>query len=398
MAQINIVIPSVGESIVEANIGKVNFKSGDWVEKGSAVFEIETDKATVEVVAPDSGQLNLKVSQGETVKIGAVTGTIDTSVPPPTNRAKAETPAAKPTSAPPPTGPTASPAPAPAVSGFGGMAMHAEPQAMKGFGPAKRKAIREGKMPMPQPSGGGFGFDMSNEQERKPMSVIRKKIAERLVYSQQSTATLTTFNEIDMSRVMMLRDKLKDDFQKKTGVKLGFMSFFTKAMCYAITHVPTINAFIEDEEIVYNKNVHVSIAVSTDRGLVVPVVRNAQNLSYSQIEKEIARLADKARTGKLGIEEMMGGTTTITNGGVFGSLLSTPIINPPQSSILGLHKTENRPMAIPTESGGFSIEVRPMMYVALSYDHRIIDGKESVTSLVKAKEYLETVVSEKDIN
>lgn len=267
---------------------------------------------------------------------------------------------------------------------------------MKGIGPGKRKAIREGKMPMPS-QGPSLGFDLVGEQERKPMSAIRKKIAERLVYSQQSTATLTTFNEIDMSRVMSLREKLKDDFQNKNGIKLGFMSFFAKAMCYAISHVPAINGFIEDEEVVLNKSVHLSIAVSTDRGLVVPVIRNCQSLSYSQIEKEVARLADKARLGKLGIEEMMGGTTTLTNGGIFGSLLSTPILNPPQSSILGLHKTEFRPMAIAKEGGGWNVEVRPMMYVALSYDHRLIDGKESVTSLVKVKEYLETIVSEKDI-
>ncbi len=404
MAMINVVIPSVGESIVEANIGKMFVKSGDWIDKNNPIFEIETDKATVEVVAPESGQVNLKVNQGDTVAIGAVVGTVDTAAakpagagkplapprteppPPPTAATSAASPA-KPTTPPPPTTTMS------AGAGGGGF-MEVE---MKGFGPGKRKAIREGKMPMPS-QGPSLGFDLVGEQERKPMSVIRKKIAERLVYSQQSTATLTTFNEIDMTRVMSLREKLKDDFQSKNGIKLGFMSFFARAMCYAIGHVPAINGFIEDEEVVLNKSVHLSIAVSTDRGLVVPVIRNTQNLSYSQIEKEVARLADKARLGKLGIEEMMGGTTTLTNGGIFGSLLSTPILNPPQSSILGLHKTEFRPIAIAKEGGGWNIEVRPMMYVALSYDHRLIDGKESVTSLVKVKEYLETIVSEKDIN
>lgn len=388
MATVNVVIPSVGESIVEANIGKLFVNSGDWVEKNNPIFEIETDKATVEVVAPDNGQVTLKINTGDTVAIGATVGTIDNSVPPPTNR--------KTTAAQPPSKPTAPP-PAPAVatpSFGGGELMEVE---MKGIGPGKRKAIREGKMPMPS-QGPSLGFDLVGEQERKPMSAIRKKIAERLVYSQQSTATLTTFNEVDMSRVMSLREKLKDDFQNKNGIKLGFMSFFAKAMCYAISQVPAINGFIEDGEVVLNKSVHLSIAVSTDRGLVVPVIRNCQNLSYSQIEKEVARLADKARLGKLGIEEMMGGTTTLTNGGIFGSLLSTPILNPPQSSILGLHKTEFRPMAIAKEGGGWNVEVRPMMYVALSYDHRLIDGKESVTSLVKVKEYLETIVSEKEIN
>lgn len=397
MATVNVVIPSVGESIVEANIGKLFVNSGDWVEKNNPIFEIETDKATVEVVAPENGQVTLKVNQGDTVAIGATVGTIDNSVPPPTNRKTTTAPAPKAESAPakpsaPP--PSAAAAPTPTFGGGGGGLMEVD---MKGIGPGKRKAIREGKMPMPS-QGPSLGFDLVGEQERKPMSAIRKKIAERLVYSQQSTATLTTFNEIDMSRVMSLREKLKDDFQNKHGIKLGFMSFFAKAMCYAISHVPAINGFIEDEEVVLNKSVHLSIAVSTERGLVVPVIRNCQTLSYSQIEKEVARLAEKARLGKLGIDEMMGGTTTLTNGGIFGSLLSTPILNPPQSSILGLHKTEFRPMAIAKEGGGWNIEVRPMMYVALSYDHRLIDGKESVTSLVKAKEYLETIVSEKDIS
>lgn len=397
MATVNIVIPSVGESIVEANIGKMFFANGDWVEKNAPVFEIETDKATVEVVAPESGQLTLKIQQGDTVAIGAPVGSIDNSVPPPANRTQTKTASSTPLPAATVSVKPANslPPPPPSAATGGGLSMIAETE-MRGMGPGKRKAIREGKVPMPA-QGPSLGFDMTGDQERKPMSAIRKKIAERLVYSQQSTATLTTFNEIDMSRIMSLREKLKDDFQAKHGIKLGFMSFFTRAMCYAIQNVPTINAFIEDNEIVYNKGVHVSVAVSTDRGLVVPVVRNAQNMSYSQIEKEIARLADKARAGKLGIEEMVGGTITITNGGVFGSLLSTPILNPPQSAILGLHKTEHRPMAVPNSSGGFTIEVKPMMYVALSYDHRIIDGKESVTSLVKAKEYLETVVSEKDI-
>ncbi len=401
MGQVKVVIPGVGESIVEATIGKVNFKTGDWIEKNSAIFEIETDKATVEVVAPESGQLKLDVNQGDTVAIGAAVGIVDNSVPPPAHKPTgAPTPSLAKPSGPPqvnakPSAPPTSPPSAPAVSSGGGLSMVTETQ-MKGFGPGKRKAIREGKMPMPQ--GPSATFDFTGEQERKPMSAIRKKIAERLVYSQQSTATLTTFNEIDMTRVLELRSKLKESFEKQSGVKLGFMSFFTKAASYAVSQVPGVNAFIEGDEVVYNKSVHMGIAVSTERGLVVPVVRGAQNLSFSQIEKEILRLAEKARIGKLGIEEMMGGTFTITNGGVFGSLLSTPILNPPQSGILGLHKTEYRPMAIPDDKGGYRIEVKPMMYVALSYDHRIVDGKDSVTFLVKVKEFLESIVSEKDIN
>ncbi|MDZ4661570.1 MAG: 2-oxo acid dehydrogenase subunit E2 [Pseudomonadota bacterium] len=382
MGQTKIIIPSVGESIVEANIGKVSFKTGDWVDKNVPLFEIETDKATVEVVAPDSGRLTIEVKQGETVAIGASVGFMDNSASPPTL-----TSTVKPI-----------PPPAPAVSIVGGMSMVSETQ-LKGFGPAKRKAIREGKMSIPSgPTGPSPTLDFTGEQERKPMSAIRKKIAERLIYSQQSTATLTTFNEVDMTRTLDIRGKLKEEFEKKNGIKLGFMSFFSKATCYAISQVPIVNGFVDGDEVVYNKGVHMGIAVSTERGLVVPVVRNAQKMGFSQIEKEIARLADKARTGKLGIDEMMGGTFTITNGGVFGSLLSTPILNPPQSGILGLHKTENRPMAIPLEGGGFKIEVRPMMYVALSYDHRLVDGKDSVTFLVKIKEYLETLLTEKDVS
>lgn len=397
MGQTKILIPSVGESIVEANIGKILFKTGDWVEKNAALFEIETDKATVEVVAPDSGRLTLEVIQGDTVAIGSSVGFMDTSVVRPAN-VSAPAPTTKPTAPPTtskPSGPPVVSKFSPEISTSGGMSLISETQ-MKGFGPGKRKALREGKISIP--SGPSPTFDFTGEQERKPMSAIRKKIAERLVYSQQSTATLTTFNEIDMTRTLEIRGKLKDEFEKTNGIKLGFMSFFTKATCYALAQVPIVNGFVDGDEVVYNKSVHMGIAVSTDRGLVVPVVRNAQNMSFSQIEKEIGRLAEKARSGKLGIDEMMGGTFTITNGGVFGSLLSTPILNPPQSGILGLHKTENRPIALPLEGGGFKIEVRPMMYVALSYDHRLVDGKDSVTFLVKVKEYLETILTEKDIS
>jgi 2-oxoglutarate dehydrogenase E2 component (dihydrolipoamide succinyltransferase) len=265
-------------------------------------------------------------------------------------------------------------------------------ESLKGFGPAKRKAIRSGTLPLPssQPTPWGGEADVI----RKPMSTLRKRIAERLLESQQTTATLTTFNEVDMSRSMAARGKLKDEFQTKFGVKLGFMSFFSKAVIAALQQFPEVNAHIEGDDIVYPQGVHLGVAVSTDRGLVVPVLRNAQNLSYVQLEQKIAELADRARTGKLQIPEMQGGTFTITNGGVFGSLLSTPIINPPQSGILGMHKIENRPMAIEIEKGKFSVEVRPMMYVALSYDHRLIDGATSVGFLVKVKEYLETVTED----
>jgi len=403
MSQVDIVVPSVGESIVEANIGQLFFNSGDWVEKDAAVLELETDKATVEVNAPESGRLILTVQSGDTVAIGSPVGKIDTEATKPDGRAvPAEAPSGPPVI---PVGPP----PVPEKT-----TKQAQPQqniiqqssapniassALKGLGPAKRKAIREGKESLPKAplDQKQIAFNPTEGQQRKKRSVMRKKIAERLLQSQHSTATLTTFNEINMAHVLELREKLKDQFMQKHGVKLGFMSFFTKAACFALDQVPAVNAFIEGDDAVYNSNVHMSIAVSTERGLVVPVVRNSQKLSFAQIESEIALLAEKSRAGKLGIDEMMGGTFTITNGGVFGSLISTPILNPPQSAILGLHKTEHRPIAVPNNSGGFTIEVQPMMYVALSYDHRMVDGKESVTFLVKVKEYLESIVTEGDI-
>lgn len=414
MPNIEIKIPSVGESINEATIGRWNFKTGDWVEKDAVIFEIETEKATLEVNAPASGVLSIQKNQGEVVPIGSTVGTIETGAAKPANAPASPTklpppppPAGGTRSMPPPPPPakTSTPsAPTPtAVSSSGqssgpGLATYASstPVDMKGFGPAKRKAVREGKIAPPS-SGGAFVDPLDTEGERKPMSTIRKKIAERLIHSQQSTATLTTFNEVDMSNILSIRSQLKEEFQKKHGVKLGFMSFFARAVAHALGEVPSVNAFIDGNDMIFHRHLHLGVAVSTDRGLVVPVVKYADQLSYADLEKNIAALAEKARTGKLGIEEMMGGTFTLTNGGVFGSLLSTPILNPPQSGILGMHKTENRPMAIEQGDGSFKVEVRPMMYVALSYDHRLIDGRDSVTFLVKAKEYLETVKAEEVI-
>jgi 2-oxoglutarate dehydrogenase complex dihydrolipoamide succinyltransferase (E2) component len=260
---------------------------------------------------------------------------------------------------------------------------------LKGYGPGKRKAIRSGTMKLP--TQGGMFFDEATNEMRKPMTTLRKRIAERLLESQQTTATLTTFNEIDRANAMATRSKLKDSFQQKFGVKLGFMSFFAKAVIEALKTYQDVNARIDGDEIVYPQQINLGIAVSTDRGLVVPVIRNAQDLSFAQFEKKIGELAEKARDGKLQIPEMQGGTFTLTNGGVFGSLLSTPILNPPQSGILGMHKIEQRPLAVDNGKGGFNVEVHPMMYVALSYDHRIIDGATSVGFLVKVKEYIETV-------
>ncbi len=407
MSVVEIKVPSVGESITEATVGKWSFAEGDYVEKDAVIFEIETEKATMEVNAPAAGKLHIGVAQGSVVAIGSAVGTIDTSA---AKGAGAPAAAAQPPppTKPPPGAPVAMPAtpapsklpPPPAPSGVqmspGGHVSSVvnpspTPSSMKGFGPSKRKAVREGRMQLPTVSPNVMDIEPTAEGIRRvPMSVIRKKIAERLMYSQTSTATLTTFNEVDMSNILNLRAQLKDEFQKKHGVKLGFMSFFGRAVCFAATQVPVLNAFIDGNDILYHEHVHLGVAVSTEKGLVVPVVRNASQKSFAALEKDIAALADKARIGKLGIEDMMGGTFTLTNGGVFGSLLSTPILNPPQSGILGMHKTEQRAVAV-EKNGQWVVEVRPMMFLAMSYDHRLVDGRDSVTYLVKVKEYLETV-------
>ncbi len=392
MSQVEVTIPSVGESINEATIARWNYADGAWVQKDDVLFEIETDKASVEVVAPASGALQILAPAGQTVAIAAVVGKINTAASKPAGGEVPAAAAVKETK----TSAVAAGAVAPATAQATLTPGVADNDAtLHGLGPGARKAVREGKMPAPNTGGasGALGQGPVAVVERKKMTPIRKKIAERLMQSQQGTATLTTFNEVDMSAILAARQELKDSFQQKFGIKLGFMSFFTKAVCFAAQQVPAVNAYIEGDEIVYHRNVHTSVAVSTDRGLVVPVLRNADQLSYAGIEKGIADLADRARLGKLGIEEMLGGSFTITNGGVFGSLLSTPILNPPQSGILGMHKTEYRPMAIADANGKYSVEVRPMMYLALSYDHRIVDGRESVTFLVKVKEYLETVTA-----
>lgn len=392
MASVEIKVPTVGESINEATIGKWNFKSGDWVEKDSVVFEIETEKATMEVNAPASGKLSISKNQGEIVPIGSTVASLDTdaqrpagataNLPPPP---KTATNGAQVKSSPPLP-------PVPTSSGGGGLEIVG--QNLKGMGPGMRKAVREGRASMPTSgSANPFIDPLSGDEERKPMSVIRKKIAERLIQSQQTTATLTTFNEVDMSNILNIRASLKDEFAKKYGVKLGFMSFFTRGIVFGASQVPIVNAFVDGTDVVYHKHVHTGIAVSTERGLIVPVLRFADKLSYGEIEKQIESLAARARAGQLGIEDMIGGTITVTNGGVFGSLLSTPILNPPQSAILGMHKTEQRPRAI-EKDGKYTVEVRPMMYLALSYDHRLIDGKDSVTFLVKVKEYLESVTAD----
>ena len=396
MSVIEIKVPSPGESISEVQIANWVVKSGDFVQNGQVIAEIDSDKATLEMTAEASGEITILAEAGDTVAVGATAATIDTSkqgsAPAPVAAPKAE---AAPVAAPAPA-PAAAPSPGPAPSYAAGHAA-----------PAAAKMMAENNVSANQVSGTGpggrilksdvaaamaAGFDTSavpartgeRTERREKMTMLRKKVAERLVSVKNNTAMLTTFNEVNMKPVMDLRAKYKDLFKEKHGVGLGFMSLFTKAVCEALTQFPAVNARIDGTDIVYNNFFDVGIAVSTPKGLMVPIVRNAEMLSLADIEKSIGGLAKKAREGKITVDDMQGGTFTITNGGVFGSMLSTPIINPPQSAILGMHNIVERPVA---ENG--QVVIRPVMYIALSYDHRIIDGRESVGFLVKVKEMLE---------
>ncbi len=379
-----VVVPALGESITEATIAKWFKTVGQAVAVNEAIAELETDKVTVEVFAPAAGVLSsCAFKEGDTVAIGATLGVIEDGV--------ASAPSAAAASAPLPTTPSpASPTvvpdlPSPVVPPAAAkmMAEHNLSTAdVSGTGKKgqilKSDVIAHVSQPSlaPAPS--------APREERRRMTRLRARIAERLKEAQNTAAILTTFNEIDMSRVIDLRNRHKDLFEKKHGIKLGFMGFFVKAAIAALQDIPSVNAQIEGDEIIYKNHYDIGVAVGTDAGLVVPVVRDADILTLAGIEKTIAELAVKARNGKLSIEDMNGGTFTITNGGVYGSLLSTPILNTPQSGILGLHKVEPRPVVVKDQ-----IVIRPMMYVALSYDHRIIDGKEAVTFLVRLKEMME---------
>jgi 2-oxoglutarate dehydrogenase E2 component (dihydrolipoamide succinyltransferase) len=352
-------VPALGESVTEATIAKWFKNVGDAVKADEPMVELETDKVTVEVPAPASGKLaSIAAPAGTTVNVGALLGAIEEG---------AAGAAAKPAAA--------APAAAPAALKI------AEPSKVEApLSPAVRKIVAENKpvsMPAaaPAPSGG---------EERVKMSRLRLTIARRLKEAQNTAAMLTTFNEVDMSAVMALRNEFKEIFEKKHGVKLGFMSFFAKAVVQALKDVPAVNAEIDGEDLVYKNFYHLGIAVGTEKGLVVPVVRDVDRMSFATIEKTIADYGKKARDGQLQIADMQGGTFTISNGGVYGSLMSTPILNAPQSGILGMHKIQDRPMAV-----GGQVVIRPMMYLALSYDHRIVDGKEAVTFLVRVKESLE---------
>jgi 2-oxoglutarate dehydrogenase E2 component (dihydrolipoamide succinyltransferase) len=407
--KLDVKVPAVGESITEAVIGSWTKKSGEAVKMNEVIMLLETDKASVEVVAEKDGVITIQAQAGETVKIGATVATIDTD-------AKATV------SSPAPAQPSAQGSAAPAASGG---ARNTHPDLQSHLSPAVQRVVNETGVNPSQVQGTGLGGRLTKSDvvnasanatsaaqpaqqapaqkapapaqapilrgpskqgdiKRVPMTTIRKRIAERLVQAQHNAALLTTFNEVDMSKIIEIRGKYKDKFKEKYGVNLGFNGFFVKAVVEALKAFPAVNAWIDGQEVEYHNYYNIGIAVSTERGLMVPNIKDADQYSVAGIEMVIRDLANKGRDGKITPDDLGGGTFSITNGGVFGSLLSTPILNPPQSAILGLHKVEDRPVAI-----NGKVEVRPMMYVALTYDHRIIDGKEAVGFLVKIKEGVE---------
>ncbi len=400
-------VPTLGESVTEATVGQWFKKAGDAVNADEPLVELETDKVTVEVPAPAAGVLeDISVKEGETVEVGALLGAI----------AEGAAAVAKPAEA-----PAAAPAAAPAeeegdagtlspavrkmvdensldpsqipATGKGGRLLKEDVQNYLKSQAAASVATAENVVPLVAPAPAAtptaaprapVAATDAEREERVRMSKLRQTIARRLKDAQNTAAMLTTFNEVDMTAVMAMRKQYRDIFEKKHGVRLGFMGFFVKACIQALREVPEVNAEIDGTDVIYKNYYHVGIAVGTDRGLVVPVVRDADQMSLPQIEATITNFGKKARDGQLGIEDMQGGTFTITNGGVFGSLNSTPILNAPQSGILGMHKIQERPMVIDGE-----IQIRPMMYLAMSYDHRVVDGQGAVTFLVRVKECLE---------
>jgi 2-oxoglutarate dehydrogenase E2 component (dihydrolipoamide succinyltransferase) len=414
MAEIK--VPTLGESVTEATVSRWLKKPGDAVAMDEPLVELETDKVTLEVNAPSAGVMGEQsVAEGATVGVGALLGTIADGATPAAapKPAEAPKPAAvpKPTAVPKPAAAASDPAAAPAAP--------ATSAAVADSGPAVRKLLDDNRLdpaaipatgkdgrltkgdvlsavatpaaapapapvaPRPAPVSSGPRPEAARE-ERVRMTRLRQRIAERLKEAQNTAAMLTTFNEVDMSQVMAIRAAYKDTFEKKHGAKLGFMSFFVKASIAALKEFPSVNAEIDGTDIVYKNYYDIGVAVSTPTGLIVPVIRDADSKSFADIEKAIVDLGSRARDGKLAIDELQGGTFTITNGGIFGSLMSTPILNPPQSAILGMHKIQERPVAVDGK-----IEIRPMMYLAVSYDHRIIDGREAVSFLVRIKDALE---------
>ncbi len=386
---IEIKVPTVGESISEVTLVKWLKKEGDYVNRDEVICELESEKATFELNAEQAGILHQVAQENAVLNIGDVACTIDETAPKPEGApapvpqpAKAEAPKA-----------TAAPTPAPAQSDVKATPIaqaimsdkQVKPSDVKGTGSLGRILKNDVLDVIANPGRKSGTEAFSREDKHEKMSNLRKTISRRLVEAKNSTAMLTTFNEVDMTRIMEIRKLYKDNFKEIHGVNLGFMSFFTKAVCIALQEWPAVNAYISGDELVYHEYCDISIAVSAPKGLVVPVIRNAESLSMAEIEQKVVELAKKARDNKLSPDEMAGGTFTITNGGVFGSLMSTPIINIPQSAILGMHKIQDRPVAI-----NGKVEIRPMMYLAVSYDHRIIDGRESVSFLVRVKELLES--------
>ena len=376
-------IPAVGESVTSGMISAWLKNDGDVVSKGEALFTLETDKVSTEVTADGAGTLRIKAQAGAEVKIGEVVATIEES-------AGAPAAPARPQGAPEPMPPTT-----PSPSGVGkaeGKATAkpaaAAPAATAPAAPAATPVSLSAAVAAANESLSTISENTSpvtdGRTTRKRMSPLRRKIAAQLVMAQHTAAILTTFNEVDMSAVMAMRKSLGEDFQKQHGVKLGFMSFFIKAVVSALQSVPQINARMEGDDLIQNNFYDVGVAVGTERGLVVPVIRGAEQKTFADIERDLGGFAAKARDGKITTEDLSGGVFTISNGGIYGSLLSTPILNPPQSGILGMHKIQERPMAVNGE-----VVIRPMMYLALSYDHRVVDGKEAVTFLVKVKDAIE---------
>lgn len=392
-------VPTLGESVSEATIGTWLKKEGDTVKVDEPLVELETDKVSIEVPSPVSGVLSeILAKDGETVEVNALLAQITEGAvggAPAKSEAKAEAPAA-------PAAKAAAPAPAAKT----GTDMPAAPSAQKLMaenkidasavaGTGKRGQVLKGDVldaigkgsaaaPVAAAPRSTSSADDAPREERVKMTRLRQTIARRLKEAQNTAAMLTTYNEVDMSAVMEMRKKYKELFEKKHGVKLGFMGFFTKAVTHALKEIPAVNAEIDGTDLIYKNYCHVGVAVGTDKGLVVPVVRDADQMSIAEVEKEIGRLGRAARDGELSMADMQGGTFTISNGGVYGSLMSSPILNSPQSGILGMHKIQERPMAV-----GGQVVIRPMMYLALSYDHRIVDGKDAVTFLVRVKDSLE---------
>ena len=388
-------VPSPGESISEVEIAEWLVKDGDYVEKDQTIAEVDSDKATLDLPAEESGVITLKANEGDAVEVGAVVCLIDTSATAPKSSVKKELEE------------VAEKEPAPKIK------VNEDDQEKTSFAigtpsPAAAKILSEKNIPISTILGSGKGGRITKDDalkalpkvdvnaivkdrkiESKKLSMLRRKVAQRLVAVKNHTAMLTTFNEVNMTPIFELRKKYKEEFKEKHEVGLGFMSFFTKATVQALKEFPDVNSMIDGDQQVKYDFCDISIAVSGPKGLMVPVVRDAQKLTFSEIENEIKRLAIRAREGEITVDEMTGGTFTITNGGVFGSMLSTPIINPPQSAILGMHNIVERPIAV-----NGSVEIHPIMYLALSYDHRIIDGKESVSFLVRIKESLENPVEQ----